>query len=1049
MKPIKLKIKGINSFIEEQVVDFEKLAKDGLFGIFGSTGSGKTTILDGISLSLYGEVARNSKNFVNKNCEKGFVSFEFQITTNEEKRYLIEREFKKIEDGNDKSGKCRLLDITEDYKNPVVLADSITAIKTQCRDIIGLDKEDFFRTVVIPQGKFNEFLNLDGKERREMLERLFNLQEYGKKMEQKLKNKDNDLKIEQSELSGKLSGFSDINNEMADALENEIRALEIEFKNLLEEKNVIENEFEISKKLWELTKNKEMLDVQLQNLNQEKENIENIKNAISKHEKASIVKPYIIRKFNIEKEYAEKTTEYDTTQKNIDDLRRYEKDIVETYNQNDYLKREKIPVLIEKKTKLGGLLLDEKQLIDLNIAVEKLEKGIVNSQGIREEINAKVGDRSKDLEEKKLKLNELNERKDKAIVLPKVREKLQDALGMLSFNEMKEREIQALNLNVENYNLVKENLNLQNKKFTKEIDDLRNEISGEYIGNVEKNIQDTKQEIEEIERLKQEYQVQNIVNQLQSECEVGQPCPVCGNHLDKPITFKNIEKTDYDLQIKSKKNDVEKLEKDLKNQISLNEKNQNDVNIKLVKTTADFENTENLLQKDKSSILDLKNEIRRKEVDIANIQNEIGIADLYKLDTQIKENDALMEQFKMQEIAIKNEVEFIEKELGIFDNQVKEIDINLATWGAELREKSNQKRDIENKLKEEVDEFVSVQNLLNDVEKEISNIDNNFVIAKKNKDEFDEKLKRLNDIQNQLKGTIESMEKTKVDCQKEFEEAMKQQNLNTIDEVRDMLLKEEQYNEFIDTVKNYEEKFNKIKVELEIVIKNLNGQSITQEKWLEISDRREIHIKKVEEISNSKNLKEQIFKEVKSKLQELGELLKQKEKIEHTIDMVNSLRDLFKGKRFVEYIAVDRLKYVCHHASKRLREISDNNYELLVDNNGKFLVRHISQGSVLRETNTLSGGETFIVSLALALALSAEIQLKSKAPLELFFLDEGFGTLDENLLDVVMTSIEKIHNDRMKIGIISHVESLKTRVPVKLNVIADRDFGSRVKIELT
>ena len=102
-----------------------------------------------------------------------------------------------------------------------------------------------------------------------------------------------------------------------------------------------------------------------------------------------------------------------------------------------------------------------------------------------------------------------------------------------------------------------------------------------------------------------------------------------------------------------------------------------------------------------------------------------------------------------------------------------------------------------------------------------------------------------------------------------------------------------------------------------------------------------------------------------------------------------------------------------------------------------------------QDAATLSGGETFLASLALALSLSAEIQLKGTAPLELFFLDEGFGTLDDNLLEVLMSSLEKIHNDKLKIGLISHVESVKQRVPVKLIVTPAKSgiCGSTIKIE--
>lgn len=97
----------------------------------------------------------------------------------------------------------------------------------------------------------------------------------------------------------------------------------------------------------------------------------------------------------------------------------------------------------------------------------------------------------------------------------------------------------------------------------------------------------------------------------------------------------------------------------------------------------------------------------------------------------------------------------------------------------------------------------------------------------------------------------------------------------------------------------------------------------------------------------------------------------------------------------------------------------------------------------------MSGGETFLTSLALALALSSQIQLKGSSPLEFFFLDEGFGTLDSELLDTVMTSLENLRSDRLSVGIISHVEELKNRVPIKLIVdpAVPGEGGSKIKIE--
>ena len=202
VKPIKLKIKGLNSFIEEQTIDFEKLGSRGLFGIFGPTGSGKSTVLDGITLALYGNVARKSNNFININCDRMNVSFEFQVSAAEIKRYVVDREFKRSSNSI-RAGKCKIIDIT-DLENKEVLADGVKSLNKKVEEIIGLNLEDFTRTVVLPQGKFSEFLKLEGKERREMLERLFNLQKYGDELSQKLYSKIAEEKNKYSIFCGQL-----------------------------------------------------------------------------------------------------------------------------------------------------------------------------------------------------------------------------------------------------------------------------------------------------------------------------------------------------------------------------------------------------------------------------------------------------------------------------------------------------------------------------------------------------------------------------------------------------------------------------------------------------------------------------------------------------------------------------------------------------------------------------------------------------------------------------------------------------------------------------
>lgn len=100
MRPIKLELSGLNSYTDKQIVDFEKLTERGLFGIFGPTGSGKSTILDAITLAMYGNISRNTKEFINSSSKETVLSYEFEIgTKNNKRRYLVDRNMVKSKTG--------------------------------------------------------------------------------------------------------------------------------------------------------------------------------------------------------------------------------------------------------------------------------------------------------------------------------------------------------------------------------------------------------------------------------------------------------------------------------------------------------------------------------------------------------------------------------------------------------------------------------------------------------------------------------------------------------------------------------------------------------------------------------------------------------------------------------------------------------------------------------------------------------------------------------------------------------------------------------------
>src|SRR5690625_4400806 len=165
-----------------------KLCQGGLFGIFGPTGSGKSTVLDAITLALYARVDRaggDRRGILNHNEDVLFVDFTFETGVGKQRtRYRVERQYKRSGAHNVHVTYSRLM--VCDAADQKVLADKDNDVTKRIVEIIGLDFHDFTRAVVLPQGKFAQFLTMKPAERRRMLERLFALEAYGKHLTQRI-----------------------------------------------------------------------------------------------------------------------------------------------------------------------------------------------------------------------------------------------------------------------------------------------------------------------------------------------------------------------------------------------------------------------------------------------------------------------------------------------------------------------------------------------------------------------------------------------------------------------------------------------------------------------------------------------------------------------------------------------------------------------------------------------------------------------------------------------------------------------------------------------
>jgi len=183
--------------------------------------------------------------------------------------------------------------------------------------------------------------------------------------------------------------------------------------------------------------------------------------------------------------------------------------------------------------------------------------------------------------------------------------------------------------------------------------------------------------------------------------------------------------------------------------------------------------------------------------------------------------------------------------------------------------------------------------------------------------------------------------------------------------------------------------------------------------------------------------------------------------MEREAGQVRRLADLCSGgggnalrMTLTSFVLAARLEEVAEVASGRLLRMTQGRYSLVHTDGavkggaraGLGLLARDSWTGQDRETSTLSGGETFLASLALALALADVVQAESGGTrIEALFVDEGFGTLDEETLDEVMDVLDGLREGGRLVGLVSHVAELRARIPAQVRVTKTR-AGSDLEV---
>ncbi|MFV0441396.1 MAG: AAA family ATPase, partial [Lachnospirales bacterium] len=232
------------------MIDFGKLVDANIFGVFGSVGSGKSTILEAISYALYGEVDRMNRagrnyNMLNLKSNELLIDFEFRNFEDIEYRVLVKgkRNSKQFEDVKAFT-KTAYQKINKEW-------EAIENFERDVEQIVGLSYINFRRTIIIPQGKFQEFLQLGSKDRTEMLKEIFNLGKFDLSSKTAAIDSANEAKLQTAQ--GSLQQLEEYTEDVVSQLEKEITAKQAELGILVDKQKKKKQEYEEQKLIKELS----------------------------------------------------------------------------------------------------------------------------------------------------------------------------------------------------------------------------------------------------------------------------------------------------------------------------------------------------------------------------------------------------------------------------------------------------------------------------------------------------------------------------------------------------------------------------------------------------------------------------------------------------------------------------------------------------------------------------------------------------------------------------------------------------------------------------
>ncbi|MBF2599673.1 SMC family ATPase [Listeria seeligeri] len=1017
MRPIKLTMQAFGAYAKKEVIDFEKLGTEQIFVISGKTGAGKSTIFDAISFAIFGKAntfdresfSMRSHFATDKEITEVTLVFRLKEHIYQISRIPQQEIAKQRGNGTTTSPqKAELYELIGDEMK--LLASSVRDVNTKMEELIQLNVDQFRQILMIPQGEFRELLVSDSKEKEAILQRLAHTLYY-EKVEKILWEKQKEAEVFVIEARKKVTELAELSlpdedvagKTTAEISELQTKLVEKETTTLAEfEEELIFNREQTSKVVEKVTLAKEQL-LDWQNLD------------LYTQEVASL---------------EQETDFYATTQKQIEKAKR-----AGNLRSQDAL-------CIRLKEQLQSAETNEQEITEqankvaIQFSTAKKQTEILAEQAGELEKNKRLLFQLEEMEPKLMELESTTVQKQcaelewknqtdhlqqiitKQQVLTEQTKQAEERL--VEINQAELANLEAMNKRTQLEILIEKNRELISKRTKMVAWEKQKQAEQQTLTQLLSQTEAIEMMIKQEEvKLKNE-QAASLAEHLHD----GNACPVCGS-IEHPnlATFEEAA-------------DLEKLEETKATfqakqlAISTAEKaiSQLDWQLNEWRDISELKLTE--LEENVTANTQTLNDLTKE---IEELQSKI--AQKETLQTKIETLKNNQSEIELEKNNVAQHVESLHQQVQLAAGKLSYLEQAIP---AELRDKTifdKQKKIVQTSIQNYEQQKEQVDAAYKQAEKETTRLESTLTVATKTTLEANKALQ----VQREI-----------------FKEAMKQNHFLSYEDYKQALMSDE-------TLKIQEEKVSAFQKKRHLAI---SRQADLTEK---LKDKQKPNIDQLESIMKEK---QQILAQLEEKTMRQRELVsKRKELIENyqkSIQAVEQaevnyadiglLSDAARGKNarritFERYILAMFLDTIINRANHRLSKMTSGRFELHRKiekakgnvQSGLELEVFDEYTGLTRHVKTLSGGESFKTSLALALSLAEVVQeMAGGISLETMFIDEGFGTLDPESLEVAVECLLETQENGRLVGIISHVPELKERISARLEVTAT-NHGSTTK----